>query len=128
MVEGMSGLGYPTLSAPGFGRVRSGGDERRSDFFVRADGAIKERKKKKSKQTYGTSHIVGPGELEKVCKRSPATLIIAAGYGGVLRLAEEAEEYLRERGIEVELLPTPEALERYAQVEGAKAILVHVTC
>lgn len=123
-----AGQPYPALAAPGFGRVLVGDDEWTRDFFVRADGAVKRRKKKPIKALYGSGHVVGPNELERVCKRHPHTLIIATGYAGVMRLAPEGEELLRARGITVRALPTPEAVEAYAATGGPKAIIVHVTC
>lgn len=126
--KGTARADYPTLQAPGFGRVIVGEEEWSKDFFIRADGTIKPRKKKKVKKVYGSSHIIGPEELEKVCKRGPEMLVIAAGYGGVVRLAPEGEEYLAQQGIELEVLPTPQAVERYGRIDRRKAILVHVTC
>ena len=125
---GASGQRYPALAAQGFGRVLIGDEEWTRDFFVRADGVVKRRKKKQIKAIYGSAHIVGPGELQRVCKHDPQTLVIATGYNGVVRLAPEGEEFLRRRGIAVRLLTTPEAVKAYAATGEPKAIIVHVTC
>lgn len=125
---GADGQRYPALAAPGFGRVLVGGEEWTRDFYVRADGVVKPREKKRVKATYGSSHVVGPEELERVCKHGAQTLLVASGYGGVVRLAPEGAALLKERGIAVWVLPTAEAVEAYASVGGPKAIIVHVTC
>lgn len=119
---------YPQLKATGFGGVRVGDEDWDSDVTVRADGTVKKRKKALAKEVYGTSHVLGPAELERVCKGDPETLIVAAGYNGVLKLAKEGAEFLRARGIAALVSPTPQAVRTYNQTTGRKAILVHVTC
>ena len=119
---------YPRLEAPGFGRLRVEAEEWDRDLYVRADGKVKARDKKLAKAVYGTSHTIGPAELEKVCKKGARTLVIGSGYAGVARLSPEGWAYLQERGIAVRVLPTPEAVEEYLRTPGPKAILVHVTC
>lgn len=121
-------VAYPKLEALGFGAVSLDGERWERDFFVRASGQVKVRKKRAVKELYGTSHVVGPEELEKVCKGDPAVLIVASGYAGAVRLAPESESFLESRGIRVEVQPTPEAVKLWAKKKGPKAILVHVTC
>lgn len=121
-------VAYPKLEALGFGAVSLDGEKWERDFFIRASGQVKVRKKRAVKELYGTSHVVGVEELEKVCKGDPAVLIVASGYAGAVRLAPEAGGYLEGRGIKVEVQPTPEAVKLWAKEKGPKAILVHVTC
>ena len=119
---------YPVLAAPGFGTVCVDAGERTRDFYVRADGKLKDRNKKRAKRVYGSSHVLGPEELQAICKHDPKVLIVASGYSGVLHIAHDGEQFLRERGIQFEVLSTPDAVRRYAATPGRKAILVHVTC
>ena len=127
-VEGKASRGYPKLKAPGFGRVVVGGETWERDLYIRADGRVEKRRKKLAKEAYGTSHVIGPAELAKVCKGGPETLVIARGYNGAAHLAPEGETWLQEQGIAVVILPTPAAAEHYNSLPGRKAILVHVTC
>ena len=119
---------YPSLSAPGFGRAVVDGEEVTKDFILRADGSPKRRKKKPVKALYGTSHVIGPEELERVCKGAPKTLVIAAGYSGMAHLSKDGRAFLADRGIAVEVLPTPDAFARFTHLPSPKALLAHLTC
>jgi hypothetical protein len=46
----------------------------------------------------------------------------------MVRLAEDAQAWLAELGVEWQLLPTPEAAEAFNKLPGPKALLLHVTC
>lgn len=121
-------ISYPILRAPRFGTVLVGDEAWERDFFIRADGKVKRRDKKRAKELYGSSHVVGPEELAQVAKKGARAVIVATGYGGVVTVAPLALEYARQHDLHVKACPTPEAVEEYARTEGPKAILVHVTC
>ena len=67
-------------------------------------------------------------ELKRVCKGKPKALIIGAGHNGAAELLPEGEQFLRERGIEFKVLPSPEAASAYNACPDRKALLLHVTC
>ncbi len=119
---------YPHLDRVSFGAVLVDGKEIAADLYIRADGKLKERKKKIARERYGSSHILGPEELEKITKGDPQTLIIGAGFSGMVRLAEGAEAYLRSQGLTWRVLPTPEAAEVFNSAPGRKALFLHITC
>jgi hypothetical protein len=98
------------------------------DTCIRASGKIKKRKKKPVKAQYGTSHKIGPAELNKVCKGGPEVLVIGTGHSGSAALTPDGEEFLSEHGIRVVAVPTPQAIEEFNRAEGRKAALIHVTC
>lgn len=116
------------LQAPGFGQVVVNGEVWDKDVCVRADGSVKKRKKRLAKEAYGSGHVVGPAELEGVCRGAPQVLVIGSGYAGALTLCAEGRQWLQERGIAVEVLPTPRAVQRFLELEGPRAALIHVTC
>ena len=119
---------YPIIDGVDFGSVIVGGKKIASDLSIRADGKVRERKKGPTREQYGTSHLVGLAELGRLCQGGPHTLIIGSGFQGRLGLAPEGEAFLREAGVEYELLPTPQAAARYGEIDGPKALLLHVTC
>ena len=125
---GSAGVTYPGLSAPGFGSVLVDSEAWERDLYIRADGKVRKRDKAVARAAYGTSHGIGPAELKQVCKGGPQTLVIAAGYGGVAKLRKEGRAWLEKKGITCEVLPTPDAVQRYNELSGPRAILVHVTC
>jgi hypothetical protein len=119
---------YAHLDSVSFGAAVVGGKEIATDLYIRADGELRRRKKKIARQRYGSSHILGPEELEKVTKGGPRTVIIGAGFSSMVHLTQEAEAYLRSLGVQWEVLPTPEAAEAFNRAPGRKALFMHVTC
>ncbi|MCD6359366.1 MAG: hypothetical protein J7M38_00795, partial [Armatimonadetes bacterium] len=119
---------YPVIEDVRFGSVTIGGERYNEDIHIRADGRVRKRKKKRLRRKYGTSHIVDGKEVARACKGNPDLLIIGAGFREMLRLSEDAVEYLDTLGIGYRLLPTPEAIELYNNSEDNKALILHVTC
>ena len=72
--------------------------------------------------------MVGPKELEKVCKGGPEVLFIGAGKSNKVELTDEARRFLDQRSITCEILPTVKAVESYNKSKQRKAALMHVTC
>ena len=119
---------YPKVTYAGVGEVAVGGKIYKSDIYIRCDGKVKKRDKKAVKQLYGTSHKIGPEELEKVCKGTPEVLVIGMGNSGMTTLTAEGEEYLRNKCIAVEALPNKKAVKAYNRATGRKAALFHASC
>ena len=65
-------------------------------------------------------------ELQGVCKGRPSILVIGVGFRDIATLTDDAERFLRKRGITYELLPSNEAAETYNAIRGRKAALIHV--
>ncbi len=120
--------GYPRVDETSFGRVTVAGKTYTHDLYIRADGKLKRRDKKLAKQLYGSSHTIGPEELEKVCKGDPEVLFIGIGMSGLAEVSHQARQYLAERSVQCEVLQTPKAAEAYNGSPRRKALLVHVTC
>ena len=119
---------YPVLASAGVGAVIVNGETCENDVVIRAGGKVKKRKKKAVKEKYGTSHKIGPEELEKVLKGTPETLVIGTGYEGAVELTKAGKALLKERGVAATALPTPEAVTAFNNAPGRKAALIHVTC
>lgn len=119
---------YPAVQAGEFGKVLVGGKVYDYDIVIRADGQVKKRKKKLSRQVHGQAHTLSAAELEYACAGGTPQLIIGAGYHAVVTLGKDARRFLDERGIKLELHPNPQAAEVYNRTVGRKALLFHVTC
>jgi len=119
---------YPAIDEVAFGSVTVGGEALEHDIYIRADGSLRRRKKKRARKDYGTSHVLGPRELKRALKGNPKLLIIGVGFDRMVRLADEGAEFLRERGVRWELVPTPDAVAAWNEAEGPKALVMHVTC
>ena len=73
--------------------------------------------------------VVGATLLGVVFSRVPERLLVGTGAYGQLRPDPGTLETLRARGVEVEVLGTAEAIQRYAQLDPRKtAAALHLTC
>jgi glucokinase len=119
---------YPQIDRASFGEVTIGGETHDRDVYISVNGQIKKRKKSLAKKVYGSSHTVGPRELEKVCRGGPEVLFVGTGHSGQVALADDAERFCTLRRIQCRPLPTPEVIEAYNACDQRKAALIHVTC
>ena len=90
---------------------------------------MKKRKKKLSKEQYGSSHTVSLAEAEHLFDEGAEQLIIGSGQYGNVKLSDEAKRYFKEQGYSVELHPTREAIAGLERGHRAKSVgMFHVTC
>ncbi|MBF0380294.1 MAG: hypothetical protein HQL69_04700 [Magnetococcales bacterium] len=113
-----------------FGSITIGDTTYDHDVVIRLDGQIIKRKKKLSKQQYGTSHILSVDEMRFVYENGCDSLIIGCGQYGRVKLSDEAAHFLDSQNCTVISYPTPQAAEFYnTQTEHKNCIaLFHVTC
>ena len=64
------------------------------DGVIRLSGEVIKRKKKLSKQYYGTSHVLSKDEAKFVFEKGCEQLIIGSGQIGNVHLSREAEEII----------------------------------
>ena len=118
----------PILKGTGFGWIDI--DEKRisHDILIRLNGEVTKRKKKLTKDIYGTSHNISLPEAEYIYQEGAAGLLIGAGQFGRVRLSPEAAAFFEEKNCPVTILPTSEAVKawnfRHSQLIG----LFHITC
>jgi hypothetical protein len=120
--------GYPAINGTAFGSVTLDDETYDKDVYILADGEVKKRKKRLAKDTYGTSHKIGPDELARLCQGKPKIVFIGTGQQGVAELTGEGKRYLEQHGIDYVVLPTPEIVASYNQCDRRKAALIHITC
>ncbi len=65
-----------------FGSITIDGKTYEHDVIVRLSGKVEKRKKKLSKETYGTSHIISKDEAKFVFEDGCDVLIVGAGQEG----------------------------------------------
>jgi hypothetical protein len=54
-------------------------------------------------------------------------LIVGTGQSGRAKLSEEATEYLKDKGCQVDVQPTPEVIHLWNEAKGAVIALFHVS-
>lgn len=118
----------PEIDSTSFGSITVEGKKFEYDILIRRDGNVEKRKKKLSKEIYGTSHILSLEEARHIYETGMEKLIIGTGQTGFVELSNEAETFFREKQCEVELQPTPEAIENWNRAKGKVAAMFHITC
>ena len=118
----------PMIDRTAFGSITIDGKTFAHDVIIRLSGQVKKRKKKLSKEIYGTSHMMSLAEAKHVYEKGTKRLVIGTGQQGNVALSEEAADYFKRKQCQVQLLPTPEAIRVWNEAEGAVISLFHVTC
>ncbi|MEK4032371.1 MTH938/NDUFAF3 family protein [Methylocystis sp. IM3] len=117
-----------TIDDSRFGSITVDGKTYEHDVIIRLSGDIEKRKKKLSKEKYGTSHIISKDEAKFVYEDGCEIVIVGTGQQDNVRLSPEASEYLSKKGCNVVLQPTPEAIHSFNETRKRKVGLMHVTC
>ena len=116
------------IDGTGFGSITVNGELFDHDIVIRLSGIVKKRKKKLSKQQYGTSHTVSLAEAEHIFEHGAEHIIVGTGQYGVLKLSAEAEAFFKEQGCDVRAAPTPDAVKAWNEAGGKTIAMFHVTC
>jgi hypothetical protein len=110
------------ITAYDFGRVTIDGREETRDVIVLPERVVRGWWRKEG-------HGLVLEDLDEVLDELPERLVVGTGAYGQLRPDPGTLETLRARGVEVESLPTAEAVRRYAQLDPRKtAAALHLTC
>jgi hypothetical protein len=105
-----------------FGRLLVDGSEETRDVIVLPERVLRNWWRR-------DGHALVLEDLDEVLAELPARLVVGTGAYGRMRPDPETLERLAERGVEVEVLPTGEAVERYSALNPAEtAAALHLTC
>ncbi len=118
----------PAIDNTSFGSITVEGESYDHDIIITLEGKVKKRKKKLSKSIYGTSHKISLPEIEYLYQDGTEGIIIGSGQYGVVRLSEEASEFLAKKSCRILLKKTPKALREWNRAEGNWIGLFHITC
>jgi hypothetical protein len=112
----------PRIEEYRFGRVIVDGEELTRDVIVLPDRVV-------TGWWRADGHKLALADLEEVLEELPERLLVGTGAYGQLRPEPETLQRLRERGVEVEALPTGEAVQRYGALDPRyTAAALHLTC
>lgn len=118
----------PHIDDTKFGSITVDGQTYDHDIVIELSGEIHKRNKKISKAVYGTSHMVSLEEAKDVFERGAERIIIGSGQNGMLVVSKEALEFFKKHNIIVDVLLTPQAIEKWNTTEGNIVGLFHITC
>jgi hypothetical protein len=112
----------PAIESYEFGRVTIDGREETRDLIVLPDRVVRDWWRQ-------NGHGLVLDDLRDVLDELPERLLVGTGAHGQLKPDPGTLQTLRARGIDVEVLPTPEAVERYAGLDPRRtAAALHLTC
>jgi hypothetical protein len=112
----------PRIEDYRFGRVVVDGDEQTRDVIVLPDRVL-------TGWWRADGHRLVLADLDHVIEELPERLVVGTGAYGQLRPDPEALSELRQRGVEVEALPTDAAVRRYGELDPRRtAAALHLTC
>jgi hypothetical protein len=112
----------PTIEQYGFGHIVIDGEEQTRDVIVLPERVL-------TNWWRADGHRLVLDDLDEVIEELPGRLVVGTGADGRMRPDPEALEQLRQRGVEVEVLPTHEAVRRYGELDPRRtAAALHLTC
>ena len=110
------------LSHYSFGSLRVDGEEQTRDLIVLPGRVVPDWWRREG-------HSLVIEDLEEVVNELPERLIVGCGAYGRLKPHPSVVEALGERGVEVEAMPTADAVRRYGQLDPERAAAaLHLTC
>jgi len=118
----------PQIHSTDFGVISIDGENYEHDVVIRLDGTVEKRKKKLSKEVYGTAHILSRAEAEHIYEEGAQRLIFGSGQEGISELSDEAAVFFESKGCAVEVLATPEAIRAWNRAKDRVIGVFHVTC
>jgi hypothetical protein len=108
-----------------FGRIRVDGTEHTRDVIVLPERVVGDWWRR-------NGHSLVIDDLDEVADELPERLVVGCGHDGRLRPDPSVVEALARIGIEMEALPTADAVRRYTELEtenpAAVAAALHLTC
>jgi hypothetical protein len=118
----------PRIDSTIFGSITIEGKKIKNDVILRLDGTVQKRKKKLSKNVYGTAHKISLEEARYIYENGAELLVIGAGQYRRLLLSDEAEKYLAKKGCRIRLTATGRAINSWNTADEKAIGLFHVTC
>jgi hypothetical protein len=107
-----------------FGKISIDGKTYHSDVIITSN-------KVKDNWWRKEGHNLAIADLADVLDANPEVLIIGSGYYGRMQVPEVTRDFLNEKGIQVEVVPTSVAVEKFNQLQQKCARIVaalHLTC
>jgi hypothetical protein len=105
-----------------FGRILVDGEEHQKDVIVLPNRVVRGWRRR-------NGHALVLEDLHEVLDELPERLVIGTGAAGQLKPDEGTLAALRTRGIEVDALPTGEAVRLFEQLDPSRtAAALHLTC
>ena len=113
------------IDAYTFGKMVVDGTEYEKDLMILSDGSVVHPWWRE------TGHNLTKADLERMLENPPKVIVAGTGSPGMMKVDHELVEKLKSDGIEIIVLPTEQAVERYNKLVdkgGNAAACFHLTC
>ena len=112
----------PRIESYSFGQIMVDGDEATNDVIVLPGRVVHNWWRQ-------DGHSLVLDDLREVLDELPEHLVVGTGAYGRMRPDPDTLSQLSERGIEVEAIPTGEAVRRFEELDPSRtAAALHLTC
>jgi hypothetical protein len=101
-----------TIDSYSQGKITIGGKLIRSDILILPDGTVQQDWSTK------TSHVLTEEDIRGLLALKAGTLIIGTGNQGLMKPAPALKKSLKEAGVDVIILKTPEAIKKLKELRG----------
>lgn len=111
----------PKINSFEFGSLTIGRKKYENDIIVSWDGEVNQRE---------SSHIFSKEELIDILLKGPEIIVIGTGTAGLMTIGKNAENFAKQKNIEIVVKKTPEAIEEFNTLSKNKKVIavIHVTC
>lgn len=111
------------ITACSFGKIKVDGITYTNDIIIAGDGIIDDWRRKKG-------HRVDADDLSEAGLETAAHLIVGTGFFGLLSVDGSLLAYCGARGIRLEALRTPKAVESFNACRGEAGLIgaFHISC
>jgi hypothetical protein len=107
-----------------FGKIKINGEVFDYDVEVRWNKEV-------LKWRRGESHIIDIEDVKRAVEQNPEKIVIGTGESGIAKATEEAQGFIKEKGVDLVIETTGKAVEVFnEEAKKAKRIigLFHLTC
>jgi hypothetical protein len=118
----------PVIDYTEFGCISIDGQRYEHDVVIRLDGTVEKRKKKLSKEMYGTSHRVSLDEARQIYEKGAERMVVGSGQYDQVTFSEEAIRFLTDQGCLLIVLPTQDAIKYWNKSDQPACGMFHTTC
>lgn len=118
----------PKINSTSFGSITVEEETFENDILIRMDGQVEKRRKKLSKNLYGTSHKISLEEAKYIYEKGAERVIIGTGQYGNVKLSKKADKFFKKKDCTAKLLLTPKAAKLWNKSKGKVISMFHVTC
>lgn len=113
----------PKIESYRFGQIVIDGQSYDQDVIILPDGV-------RGGWWRREGHVLHVEDLDAVFEAGPEVLVVGQGANGRMRVTRGTEQALRDAGIEVVILNSHDAVDRYNELRGERevAAALHLTC